>query len=169
MQYANSAYRGLHRQHPEYVNDHRIKKYWDWYIDHFGDAEYLHDEDKRQAFELIEEYKKHGFEYELICIENDYKENDEEFLGIDVATRGGYSVQESGLKHDFSKSKPEQLDGIHELLYLYFQPKLNKYLLFQEKNNANLFSKVIKEMQIASPGYFEIEEFYPQYLYSIKE
>lgn len=166
---AKPYYRGLRRNEPDYIEDLKIKKYWDWYIENFGNAEYLHESDRARAFELINAYKEHGINYELICIADDFQERgNDDFLGIDIATRGGYSILQEGLEHDFTKGEHGPLVGIHELLYLYFQPKLNEYLLFQEKDDADLFVKVVKEMQATSPGYFECEEFYPQYLYLVK-
>lgn len=170
MQYAEPSYRGLHRNNPEHIDDPVIIKYWDWYIDNFGDAQYLNDCDKKQAYELIKEYKKHGLNYELIRVANDFEENNkDQFIGIDIATRGGYSILQMGLHEDFTKGKPGPLDGITELLYLYFQPKLNEYLLLQEKTDADLFYKVVKEMRAICPGYFEVEEFYPQYLFVVRQ
>jgi hypothetical protein len=169
--YSKNTYRGVNRTTPQYIDDPDITRYWEWYTDEFGDAEYLQDKDKEQATKLIELYKMHDLKYELVRIANDIEENNyEEFLGIDIATKGGDSILDRGLpKKDYSKGKSNLLDGITELLYCHFRSKLNKYFLLHSKADANLFAKVVKEMQIIVPGYFEFGDFYPQYLYLTTE
>jgi hypothetical protein len=169
MPYAQPNYRGANRTNPIHVDDPTICEYWGWYIHNFGDAAYLHESDRNKAFELIREYAKHGLYYELIHVAPSYEGcANEEFLGIDIATEGGDSILAQGLPEvDIINSKLGPLDGITELLFRYFRPRLNNHLLLQNKADADLFVRVVKEIQAINPAHFEFGEFIPQYLYFV--
>jgi len=57
------------------------------------------------------------------------------------------------------------MDGIFELIKVYFQAKLNEHSLFAKSEDADLFLKVINEIQQLRPGIIEEDIFKKYYLY----
>ncbi len=166
MFHVELPYRGLYRTEPKYIEDAPLVELWDWYTEETYKNSYV--QDLYKAKKLVEAYKKHNINFEIIQVSNQIEIfSKDEFLGIDVATKGNFSVLEQGLIYDFRNKKPEPLDGISELLFNHFRIRLNINLLFEDEADAHLFSKVIKEMQTVCPGYFEIEEFHLFYLYCV--
>jgi hypothetical protein len=166
----SQAYRGIHRISPEHTYDPVPLKYWEWFNDNYEES-YIPESDKTKAFELIKAYKRIGIDYELIRIARDFEDNNkDEFLGIDIASDGGISILAwYFLKDGFTSTSSDPLSGIAELLFRYFKPRINQYVLLQNKSDANLFIKVVEEMQAVNPVYFEDFKFLSHYLYLVKE
>lgn len=158
---SDKPYRGLYREEPQYVEDEQILPYWNWYATEAGDGGYVRNVEK--AAQLIEAYEKIGLDYEMVFVENEKINTKKGYLGIDICTKGGYSLLTNGLEGNISNTT--DIDGIFELISRYFVPKLNKYCLFQTKNDASLFLKIVNEIQIMKPGLLEEDNFYMFYLY----
>jgi hypothetical protein len=165
-------YRGLERLTPINFYEPNLFELYEWYSSEVG-AGYIHNQQKAVA--LIKEYKKYGQNFELLRICQEYDKSDNEFLGIDVASCGGYSMLKSGLLSWINNLTSKEITGIIDVIVRYFKPKLNDNLLFFNKEDANLFAKVTneigniklidkKEYGFVEPGYY----YYPQYLYLVK-
>jgi len=112
---SNKNYRGLYREEPRYIEDDDILKHWNWYATEAGDGGYITDVEK--SIELIKEYRNKGIIYEMVFIESKECESDKSFLGIDVASIGGYSLLSNGLKEEENvERKTTEFDGIFELI-----------------------------------------------------
>lgn len=160
---SNSTYRGLYREEPQYCTENELYLLWDWYATEAGDGGYVTDEIK--AFKLIETYAKTGKDFEIIRIEDEELNTSDGFLGIDICTKGGYSLLASGLKH--SNDNDTKIEGIFELIEKYFQKKLNIHSLFEKKEDSTLFLKVIREIQQILPELIEEDVFQAYYLYEV--
>jgi len=53
---SNSAYKGLYREEPIYIEDDELYPFWDWYATEAGDGGYISDIEK--AKKLVEMYAK---------------------------------------------------------------------------------------------------------------
>lgn len=93
---------------------------------------------------------------------------DEEFLGIDICTLGGYSFLSSGLRYK-ETGIATNVDSIFLLIHKYFQPKLNEHLLFDKGEYGELFLNVITEIQSLSPGVIEEDTFRMYYLFKVNQ
>lgn len=160
---SNSSYRGLYREEPQYSDEQELYTFWDWYASEAGDGGYI--ADVKKASRLVNSYAKNGMSYEVIRIEDEEINTIDCFLGIDICTKGGYSLLASRFE-DSSENKTE-LEGIFELIKNYFQPRLNINSLFETSEDATLFLKVIKEIQQIRPGMLEEDVFQKYYLYKI--
>jgi len=158
---SNSAYKGLYREEPIYIEDDELYPFWDWYATEAGDGGYISDIEK--AKKLVEMYAKKGIYYEIIRIEEQEISTKNCFLGIDICTKGGYSLLASRLEN--SNTTKTEMDGIFELIKVYFQAKLNEHSLFAKSEDADLFLKVINEIQQLRPGIIEEDIFKKYYLY----
>ena len=164
-------YRGLERDMPKPVPP--LMKYYTWYAREAGDA-YLTNMKKAQT--LIRKYQEYGFHFELVRISDDFLDDERfTFLGVDVASLGGYSMIKSGLIFWHDKLKPDELTAIINTLIQYFRPKLNDYLLFSEREDADLFAEVVNEIssiKLADKSEYGYVEpgilYYPKYLYLLK-
>lgn len=160
---SNSAYRGLYREEPIYRKEHELYCFWDWYATEAGDGGYISDVVK--ASRLVETYAKNGMCYEIIRIEEEEVNTVDCFLGIDICTKGGYSLLASRFEN--TNENKTEMDGIFELIEVYFKTKLNGNSLFETNGDATLFLRVINEIQQIKPGMIEEDIFRKYYLYKI--
>jgi hypothetical protein len=169
---STNSYKGLEQDDPVRIEkDPKILELWNWFVNERGDEVFIHNKDK--AFDLIHEYKKYGINYDLVSVSNNPIIGiKDEFLGIDVASKGGYSMLYSGLLFWVKELNSEKRTGIIETIIRYFRPRLNLNLLFGDGEDACLFAKVVNEIASLNPEYGFVEHgynYYPQYLYLVKE
>jgi hypothetical protein len=161
-------YRGVYRSEPEHPDNPDLFDLWDWYSKETYEHSYV--QDPQKARELIQSYGKQNMIFELIGVSQRFEtESNTDFLGIDVATEGNFSILDFGLIYDFSNDLPDPLEGISEVVSAYFRPKLNNNVLFDNLKDAVLFSKVVKEMQAACPGYFAYDDFNLHFVYLVSD
>jgi hypothetical protein len=159
----SSIYRGLERNGPPPPPDTPpIPELWTWYASNGDD--YIYDEKK--ATDFIRRYKYLDKPYDLIRIESKFEpRNNDKFLGIDVTSFGGYL---SAIKSGILYWKPERRRPLIELIWRYFKPRLNANMLFQNKEDADLFTHVVKDIQSIGIGYFEPNfDYSPHFLYLV--
>lgn len=161
-------YRGLYREEPMYVEgEDSVNTLWDWYATKAGDGGFIHDVGKAQ--DLIKAYERIGKHFELIRIDKVYsKKKNEEFLGIDISEIGGYSLLSFGLNFKKTITNKREISTLFLLIQKYFQPKLNKYFLFNNEKEAIFFLRVIEEIQIILPGMLENGSFHSYFVFRVK-
>lgn len=161
-------YRGLERYGPEPPEeDSPLMPLWIWYS--VGPEDYIHDEQK--AVEFINRYNKANKTYELVRIEKNLEaRGSDQFLGVDVAAFGGHSLLKSGLLFWCHNLKPDLRRPLVDLVCRYFRPRLNHCLLFQQKEDADLFARVVRDIESVDKNYEYVEpgyDYFPQFLYSV--
>ena len=114
---SNKTYRGLYREEPRYMEEQELHVLWDWYASEAGDGGYIYDIEK--AKKLVNTFARNSIRYEIIRIEMETITSNNIFLGIDICTKGGYSLLASGLEH--SNENITEFDSKFELIKIYFQ------------------------------------------------
>ena len=159
-------YRGLQRKEPPAPpNVPPFPELWIWYASNGDD--YIYDEKK--AIDFIRGYKYLDKPYDLIRIEQKSKpRGKDQFLGIDVASFGGNLALKSTLLYWWEITRPERRIGLIEVLCRYFIPRLNENKLFAYEEDADLFTRVVKDLQSSEIGYVEPDyDFSPHFLYLV--
>lgn len=164
-----SNYKGLYREEPIYLNEvnnkeqKNLAKHWEWYATEAGDGGYV--TDLSRVIELIKAYKLLlDKDYEVIRFSLSSNQlYGEEFIGIDICTPGGYSYLSWGL--EFIKIPFVEMQPIFTLIELYFRPKLNRFLLLDHEEDANLLVKIFREIQYLKPGILETDQISYYYIF----
>lgn len=162
MEFGKPNYRGLFRKEPYYIEketDPELFQLWSWYATEAGDAGFIHD--IKLAKRVVEAYRKRGESFEIVLVSfTQLTEDGVKFLGIDVASIGGYSQLYHGLEYSLftqgdSLSSSSGITAILKLVQMYFTPLLNKHCLFDNLHDARLFLNIISEIRTFCPGAFE--------------
>ena len=89
-------YRGAHRCEPDFVDavpQHAIvNRLWRWYTNSWYEDGFI--SDLPMAFQLVAEYKKYDFDFEVVRLsfESDVPRQGERFLGVDVVDKTDASL-----------------------------------------------------------------------------
>jgi hypothetical protein len=153
-------YRGVQRRDPffmhHYPQDHPTNQLFLVYMNKIYNTSTL--DDLHLGRELVRVYAEEGYSFELVNVsKTDGDALAGHFIGYDVITNMRHSFLVNGLKY-YPEQRGLVIDPLIDLMYQYFVPRLNEYLLFADRKTADLFLRCATALQKLIPNLWEGDE-----------
>jgi hypothetical protein len=175
----NLHYRGTERSIPyldsRFEDEGPVRQAYLWYLEEADESGIVHD--IAAAFHLVRVYREHrispAFEVVEAVLIGETPHYGSHFLGYDLSSGFHNSLLTIGLDFGGIVIHPDEHDLllVQPLLLLvskYFIPRLNKYGLFDQCEDAEFCLSVLDALQEIRPGLFEYGRYEIVGLYEVK-